>query len=171
MQRMQFSIAKLLAVVVFINIVIAATWGLPAIVGMAVLLFISAVVLPPFLIVGAVNTRGIRQAFFLGAMVVGTPHFIYCTYIGVVLAIQSLDGESLLEMVDEDTTGNVIHLVGYVIGAIGGVCGMAAYWFVKFDESKPDSLTAPIESKAAIKDSEKENADETIQEFESRLPR
>ncbi len=134
---MQFSIARLLLITLFVNFVVAATFAFPPIVGILILTFVAMFVVPPFVLVGVVNTRGIRQSFFLGAMVTGIPHFFITAYLLVVCVISGFDG---IDLGDFDELANngyrYIHGIGFLVGSIGGLCGMASYWFMKLGKDK-----------------------------------
>lgn len=136
---MQFSIARLLLITLFVNFVLAATFALPGAMGYLMLTFVSLFVLPPLLVVGVFNTRGLRQSFFLGAMVTGIPHFVFTVYYGLMIA-SSVVSEDLNIFLDVDETGlgglEYVHPIGYLLGAIGGSFGMAAFAFLKIGENQ-----------------------------------
>lgn len=130
---MQFSIARLLLITLFVNLIVAATFAFPAVVGISVLTFVAMFVVPPFIVVGAFNTRGLRQAFFLGTMVSGTAHFVINIYV-VFLLIASLAGDGFSSSDLEDAGFRYLNGIMFLLGAIGGLSGMAAYYFLKLDE-------------------------------------
>lgn len=148
---MQFSIARLLLITLFVNFVLAASFALPGALGYLVLTCISLFVIPPFIIVGVVNTRGLRQSFFLGAMVSGIPHFIFTVYYGAMVAISlasgDLDGWDELFAADSELGGiQYVHPLCYLMGAIGGGFGMAAYLFFQWGDKKsnlPETTPEP----------------------------
>jgi hypothetical protein len=150
-QRMQFSIARLLLITLFVNFVLAATFALPFAVGFMILTFVSLFVIPPFVIVGAVHTRGIRQSFFLGAMVTGIPHFLVCVYCAVIVVFSFGDLSEMVDSTDEAAgVLRYIHAIGYLLGAVGGGCGMAAYAFYKFGEQPKHSTQTTLEPKSGL---------------------
>ncbi len=126
---MQFSLKRLLILFAFANFLIAAAFVFPPFLSMIVFTFVSLVVLPPVVIVGVVQSRGSRQAFFLGAMVTGTPHFVINLYM-LSMVLVSFDVSSLLASDSEFNYFGVIHLGLIVIGALGGLMGMVAHAFL-----------------------------------------
>ena len=104
---MQFSIAKLLLVTLFVNFMVAASFAFPPQIGFPLLTFVALIVIPPFIIVGAFNTRGLRQSFFLGAMVAGTPHFIVSAYFAVMVAFSVISDGDFSELTDSDVRCDV----------------------------------------------------------------
>lgn len=131
---MRFSIAHLILATLLINLIVFLTFAVPAWIGIPIMTFISMILIPPAMIVGAFNTRGERQAFFLGCMVAGVAHFIICIYI--VIAI-SFDWSSLSSMEDEPL--RYVHLVGLLLGACGGLSGMGMYKLLNFNKNERDS--------------------------------
>ena len=89
-------------------------------------------VVPPFIIVGAVNTRGLRQSFFLGAMVSGMAHFVVNIYIAVMLTA-SLTENGLGADDFAETWIRYLNGFGFLLGSLGGLSGMATYYFLKLD--------------------------------------
>jgi len=168
-EQMQFSIARLLLITLFVNFVVAATFAFPPIVGILLLTFVAMFVVPPFILVGVVNQRGIQQSFFLGAMITGIPHFIVTAYFFVVCVISGFDGIDLGDL-DElaDYGYRYVHAIGFLIGTIGGISGMASYWFLSFgkqrnskdntelglddDESKRPEIFPPASDEAKLND-------------------
>jgi hypothetical protein len=145
---MQFSIARLLLITLFVNFVLAATFALPFALSFIVLTFVSLFVIPPFVVVAVVQTRGVRQSFFLGAMVTGIPHFLICIYYAVMVAAGFGDLSEVWDIGDEDVGPiRYIHAIGYLLGAIGGGCGMAAYAFYSLGEPPKNSKPTTLESK------------------------
>jgi hypothetical protein len=154
---MQFSIARLLAITLFVNFVVAATFAFPPMIGIPLMTFLAMFVVPPFIIVGVANTRGLRQSFFLGAMVTGTPHFVISAYIFVMVIVAGVGGDFSPSDFDEVGFYQYIHGAGFLAGSIGGACGMASYWFLKFGEpkkktSEPDQVD-PFSVEPAIEES------------------
>ena len=139
---MQFSLAKFIVLVTFANIILALSFAVPFPVGFYILTVISLIILPPFVIVGAVNNRGPRQAFFLGCLLAGTTHFI-CSIIFGFLIIQAEWSDSL-DASDGVQFYQYFHLVGYCLGILGGFSGVAAYFIVV---DQPSGTTKPEMSK------------------------
>jgi hypothetical protein len=140
---MQFSIAKLLLVTLFINFIVAASFAFPPVIGFPLVTFICLFVIPPFIVVGAVNTRGIRQSFFLGAMVAGVPHFIVSAYMAIMVGF-TLSGADWSDFTEMESPMRYMHVLGLLIGALGGVSGMASFYFLKYgpkqSPSKPQTI-------------------------------
>lgn len=132
---MQFSILRIMLVTAFVSFVLAAVFGLPTPVGFLVLTFVSLFVLPPFIVVGVVNTRGLRQSFFLGAMISGIPHFLITAYFGCWIAILIVSGEGYASLANDGLVDEVgmpiVHAAGFLVGTLGGLSGMASYAFLK----------------------------------------
>ena len=144
---MQFSIARLLLITLFVNFIVAATFVFPPTIGVSVLTFVALFIVPPFIIVGVVNTRGLRQSFFLGVMISGTAHFVINVYIAVMLLISFADGGVNLADFDDDNWIQYLNGAGFLLGSIGGVSGMAAYYSLKLgDQKKVPQMSHPIDS-------------------------
>lgn len=131
---MRFSIAKLLVVMLLLNVLVCLSFAAPAWIGFPILTLIALIIVPPIIIVGAVNTRGRRQAFFLGCMVAGLPHFLYSLYFGVIMASSLGD----LSWADDDGAWwmQASHLGGYFLGFIGGLSGLGAWYMIVGNEPK-----------------------------------
>lgn len=140
---MQFSIARLLLITLFVNFVVAATFAFPPEIGVPVLTFLALFVVSPFIIVGVVNTRGLRQSFFLGAMISGTAHFVICIYIALIVWVSLIDGGYVGSDVDE-TWIRYLNGIGFLLGSIGGLSGMATYYFLKLG-GKCDVPQKPVD--------------------------
>lgn len=128
---MRYSIAKMLAAMVIINIVVCLTFAVPIELGFPILTFISLIVIPPAIIVGVVNTRGARQAFLLGCMAAGLAHFIISIYIAIYFAF---DQSGIDELYDSPLC--YIHMIGYTVGLIGGLSGVGMYYLVSLGQSE-----------------------------------
>jgi len=150
---MQFSISKFLVFVTFVCVLVAAAFAMPPMWGLFVLSFISLMVLPPFLWVGVFNTRGPVQAFFLGAIITGIPHFVasLCMAMPILMGAASADFDlaDLLGIFSTSEEGgeeviylNITHFMGIFVGAMGGSIGMFAWWFIK-SGSKEDASSKP----------------------------
>lgn len=126
---MKFTIGNLLIVTSFIASMLACAFVVPPVIGTAVLTLISLLVLPPFVWVGLINLRGRRQAFLVGAMIGGIPHFIYSAYFGTSIAFY-LYAEFSMEYVFDQEVPRIfgyIHLIGICISCFGGLSGIASY--------------------------------------------
>jgi len=124
---MQYSLKRLLTLFAFANLLIAAAFVFPPLLSMIVFTFVSLVVLPPIVMVGVVQTRGSQQAFFLGAMVTGTPHFIISLYMLIMVSV-TLDIDQLAATSsDEFDYFGVMHLGFIILGTLGGLMGMAGH--------------------------------------------
>lgn len=141
---MQFSIAKLLLVTLFVNFVVAAAFAFPPTLGVATLTFVALFVVPPFVIVGVVNTRGLRQSFFLGAMVSGSAHYVLNVYFAVMIAMTVFEnGVSTADFADDSL--RYVNACGFLLGALGGLCGMAAHYFLTIGQPrKPTNNPNPL---------------------------
>ncbi len=143
---MQFSLAKLFLVLLFIGLLLGATFSLPQSIGLIMLVFISSFVLPAFVIVGVIQTRGIRQAFFLGALFTGIPHTVFNTYLVVSYAMGSgASGkfDSLAEFADDSRAVHIVQLLAILLGCFGGLSGMAAYCFFRMGTKAKLPLSEP----------------------------
>lgn len=129
---MRFSIARLLIATVLVNVVLCLSYAAPVWIGFPALSFLSLIVIPPMIIVGVVNTRGARQAFFLGCMLSGIAHWVTSLYFVVVVGVSSFDGSAFLEFFDGDEWGILrsFHAIGYLVGVLGGLSGVGMYFFV-----------------------------------------
>ncbi len=130
---MRFSMAKLMVGVLLLNLLLCLSFVTPLNIGYPLLTLVSLAVIPPFVIVGVFNTRGAKQAFFLGCMVAGTPHFIFSVYMAVMMSF------SFSEWVNSSGDSDAwimqsSHLVGYMIGALGGLSGLGAFYFINSEE-------------------------------------
>ena len=134
---MQFSLAKFMIALLFVNILAGMTFALPLAWSVGLMALVSVLVFPPIILVGCVQTRGLRQAFFLGALVAGTPHFIASVYYFVMFSIALVNGGlSWAEMNTatpsaEEAMLRYIHPVCYLIGLAGGLIGMGAHLFLR----------------------------------------
>ncbi len=126
---MRFSIAHLILATLVINLVVFMTFAVPFWIGFPIMTLVSLAVIPPAIIVGVVNTRGPRQAFFLGCMVAGVSHFIICIYLASAFAFDVSGFNSL-----EDEPIRFAHFVGILIGACGGLSGVGMYCWLKSGE-------------------------------------
>ncbi|MEL7496993.1 MAG: hypothetical protein AAFN77_05245 [Planctomycetota bacterium] len=133
---MKFSIARLIVAITLANVVFGLTFAAPAEIGIPILTFISLVILPPALIVGAVNTRGVRQAFFLGCMFAGIAHFILSTYIAIFFSFSP--STFVTDLVEENSVLRYIHLIGYMLGLTGGLSGVGMYYLIAHENKKLD---------------------------------
>jgi lipid-A-disaccharide synthase-like uncharacterized protein len=127
---MKFSMAKMMAVMGFVSLVLAAAFAMPPFIGYLVLTIISLLFLPQFIWVGAINTRGRPQAFFIGAILSGIPHFCVSAYflfaVGAYMEVDVFDSSNN----EEAYMVNIVHLIGYAIGLFGGLGGVLAHWFI-----------------------------------------
>ena len=122
---MKFSMARMMAVMGFVSIVLAATFAMPSYIGWGILTAISLLFMPQLIWVGAFNTRGRKQAFFVGAILSGIPHFVVAAYLVIYLGISGeWDFSADLPWI------NIIHPIGYLIGLVGGLGGMFAHWLI-----------------------------------------
>ena len=148
---MRFSMAKLLVAMLLLNVLVCLTFAAPAYIGYPILTLISLIIIPPAILVGVVNTRGPRQAFFLGCMVAGLPHFIFSVYIAVMLVFSfsdvtfSTDDES-------DWLVQLTHLGGYFLGMLGGLSGVGAYFLIVASEkdTSDNRVQLPVEKDEPI---------------------
>jgi hypothetical protein len=135
---MKFSILNLMLLTFGIALLAGCTFSFPKI-GYLILSIFSVFVIPPFIWVGIVNTRGARQSFFIGAAITGTPHFIYSVYTGIFLATNAISTTRVFgpSGVTETTTGLMdsidssmvyFHSIPILLGCMGGGMGMFAYW-------------------------------------------
>lgn len=136
---MRFSIARLLCFTLVFGIFMGLSFGLPVEIGFPILTAISLFILPPVIIVGVINTRGARQAFFLGCMLAGIGHHVFSLYIGITLSAsfwQDLGGgDDMLEYF------RFAHLIGISFGLIGGLSGVCAYFLVREPEAIAQSAS------------------------------
>lgn len=127
---MNFSMARMMAVMAFVCVVLSSAFAMPTIVGWAILTFISTVILPPLIWIGALNLNGKAQAFFIGAILGGIPHFVVSSYFLVALAIE-FDLNTYLSSSDGELFWvNIVHLLGYVTGFSSGMGGVFAHWLL-----------------------------------------
>ncbi len=168
---MQFSLKRLLILFAFANLLIAAAFVFPPILSMIVFTFVALVVLPPIIMVGVVQTRGSRQAFFLGAMVTGTPHFIINLYLLLMFSAE-LDFSQLMATDDDFGYFGMMHLGFIVIGTLGGLMGMAAHAML-LPASKSSDLSSTVVGEAPIASpwDEKELASDGSEVQQVKLPR
>ena len=151
---MQFSLAKFMVALLFVNILAGMTFALPLAWSVAVTTLVSVLVFPPIILVGCVQTRGLRQAFFLGALVAGTPHFVASVYYFAVFAISLVGGNLIWAELsgaspsDEEAMIRYVHPICYLIGLAGGLVGMGAHLFLRSAKpaKTPASSTASTES-------------------------
>ncbi len=147
---MRFSISKLLVGTGFLCLFLALSFAIPQPIGFYIQTGISLFVLPPILIVGVVNTRGLRQAFFLGSMFAGFAHFCYCLTKMVTLSWGIFDGSAVFEVEELDRTEafmiSITHFVGIGAGIIGGITGMLAYRFIVDPDEQPPVTEGMLEN-------------------------
>ena len=126
---MRFSLANLLVITGLICLLMAATFGMPSLIGLSLHCFVSLVVLPPIIFVGVLSTKGQRRAFFAGAMVSGIPHFIWSVYFTVTMGFELLDGSGVVLLGGFGGGFNIslTHVIGYMIGLMGGLSGVATH--------------------------------------------
>jgi len=137
---MRFSIAQLIAVIFLANIAICLTFAAPIEIGYPILTFISLFIIPPALLVGAINSRGSRQAFFLGCMISGMAHFIISVCLTVFMAIYFNDFATMFTG-DDVAHLKYLHLCGYIVGLIGGCTGVGAYSLVTHEKNSKKAAT------------------------------
>ena len=166
---MQFSLKRLLVLFAFANLLIAAAFVFPPLLSTIVFTFVSLVVLPPIVIVGVVHTRGSQQAFFLGAMVTGMPHFIMNLYWLVVVSM-TLHFEQLAGTAEELGSFGVFHLGFIILGALGGLMGMVAHATL-LSAKKPDDSKSVREEKNAGPWGEEEQVTDIAESQKVNLPR
>lgn len=128
---MKFSMAWMMTVMGFVSVVLAAAFAMPPLVGFFVLTFISVAVMPQLIWIGAINSRGRKQAFFIGAILSGIPHFTITSYCLFLYAVEP----SSLGAGDELGIINIIHVAGYVVGLLGGVGGVLSHCFIVPEKS------------------------------------
>ena len=131
---MRFSIAKLLVAMLLLNVLVCLSFAAPPWIGYPILTLIALIVVPPIILVGTVNTRGPRQAFFLGCMVAGLPHFIISLYTGVVMVISFEDWSWAAD--DGVWIMQMSHVVGYFLGMLGGLSGLGAWFLIIGNDAK-----------------------------------
>lgn len=136
---MRFSIARLLIATVLVNLVLCLSYAVPAWIGFPALTFLSLIIIPPMIIVGVVNTRGARQAFFLGCMLSGIAHWVISMYMAVMFGVSAFDSSGMSDIFEADEFGILrgMHAIGYLIGIMGGLSGVGMYFFVRTDTPKP----------------------------------
>lgn len=144
---MRFSIARLLIATVLVNIILCLSYAAPVWIGFPALSFLSLIIIPPMIIVGVFNTRGARQAFFLGCMLSGIMHWVVSLYMAVMVAMSSFDGSGMSDLLAADELGifRSFHIIGYVIGIIGGLSGVGMYFFVTSDPTQAVKKEPPAE--------------------------
>jgi hypothetical protein len=157
---MRFSIAKLLVAMFAFNVLIGLSFAAPSWIGFPILTLIALVVVPPVIIVGAVNTRGPRQAFFLGCMVAGLPHFIVSLYTGVIMVISYEDWS----WADDETAWimQMCHLGGYFFGLIGGLSGVGAWFMIAGSDVKAVNKEQAVKVDFGMAESSFENESESF---------
>ena len=133
---MRFSIAKLLVAMLLLNILVCLTFATPAWIGYPLLTLIALIIVPPMIIVGVVNTRGPRQAFFLGCMVAGLPHFVMSLYMGVMLVFSYEDWSWANE--EGVRVMQLAQLGGYFLGLLGGLSGVAGWFLIVGNDALKD---------------------------------
>ena len=121
---MRFTIAKLIVATILVNLVVCLTFVTPVAIGFPILTFVSLAIIPPAIIVGVVNNRGSKQAFFLGCMSAGVCHFVLSVYLGVVCVVEPTT------LGDLDEQWQYVHLVGYIVGLTGGIAGVGMFYLV-----------------------------------------
>jgi len=131
---MRFSIAKLLVAMLLLNVLVCLAFAAPAWVGYPILTLIALIIVPPIIIVGVVNTRGPRQAFFLGCMVAGLPHFIISLYMGVMIVLSYQDWSWATD--DGTWIMQLTQVGGYFLGLLGGLSGVGAYYLLGCGEQQ-----------------------------------
>ena len=166
---MRFSIARLIVATLLVNIVVCLTFAAPFEIGFPILTFISLVIIPPAMVVGVVNTRGARQAFFLGCMFAGLCHFVVSLY---VAAVYSFGAASLSEFGSEDAPLRYVHLIGYTIGLTGGLSGVGMYYLVTMGQQTGDKIKSAPETAEIARHPLEDQAEEKIDStFRSPTPR
>lgn len=135
---MKFTIGTLLLVTLTVAVLLACGFILPAGIGALILTFISLFVLPPFIWVGAINLRGTQQAFFLGAIVSGIPHFVYSAYAAITYVIYRSEGLSYILDPEFPRDYCYIHLIGILLGCFGGFWGTVSHQFLIRRSDKKD---------------------------------
>ena len=121
---MRFTIAKLIVATILVNLVVCLTFVTPKEISFPILTFVSLAIIPPAIIVGAVNNRGSKQAFFLGCMSAGLCHFVLSVYLGVVCFVEPTT------LGDLDGQWQYVHLAGYLVGLTGGMAGVGMFYLV-----------------------------------------
>lgn len=148
---MKISISHLMLVTVGMALLACCSFVYPKI-GYLILAFAAIFVIPPFVWVGIIQTRGCRRAFFLGAAVTGIPHFIFSTYYGFFLATSFLESTplysasdvasqspSLLDQIDQYMV--FTHSVPILLGCFGGLMGMIAHHVLVETQDKVNPKT------------------------------
>ena len=110
--------------------------------GVFILTSLSLFVLPPFVQVGVFTTRGPRKAFFIGAAVAGVPHFVSAVYFAAAYGFAALAEYpigDIFEQSDDLSYITIGHLVGIVLGSLGGVSGVLSYGLLHGYSSSEDA--------------------------------
>ena len=127
---MQFSTRSLFLLVTFYATLIAITFSMTNLAGVALMTFICLIVLPPFVQVGVFTTKGFRQAFFIGAAIGGMPHFAIAFYYSVSLGIQASSGFFISTWYEAEEIYIYLmigHLIGIGMASSGGLSGCISY--------------------------------------------
>lgn len=136
---MQFSITRLFVITTFIAVLLSATFGLPDNLGAFVQWIMCMFVLPPFVVVGVISSRGLRQAFFIGAMVAGLPHYLANFYISFNVITFHESMLTIETFSDFDNNYRLRNLTLIGLGCFGGLMGMLAYF--SMNKNKPQNNT------------------------------
>ena len=129
---MRFSILSFLIVILFVNLLVGLVFGVGGPLAYLLITLIALFVLPPFLWVGLIQTRGVKQSFFIGAIVSGIPHAVITAWmLSMVVAqgdlIDIWESNNWTEDADDYLFFNVMHLVFIFLGTMGGLVGMGSF--------------------------------------------
>lgn len=137
----------MLVVVNLIALVLAASFAMPVWLGFPLLTIVSVVVLPPTVLVGAFQTRGAKQAFFLGIVAGGALHYIISIYYAFMVVIALADS-GWAEVFSDAEGLTYFHPVGYILGLVSGAAGVIAHRFLTSDQNTANPVDEPSNSSA-----------------------
>lgn len=127
---MKFSMARMMAVMGFVSLVLAAAFAMPPVIGFWILTAIAVIIAPQFIWICAFSTKGAARAFCIGVIIAGIPHFVIAVYallyVGLTWSFSFTDidsSESLLQL-------RVSHIAGYLVALTGGLFGVFSHLFV-----------------------------------------
>ncbi len=134
---MRFTLGRLFVLTGFVAFIAANVFIFPSNLAAIILFFLATIVFPPFVWIGVIQSRGSQQAFFIGAMVSGIPHFVFSAYFVCTILFFSglrLDELEIVELWNGLFQSDVgmergvlyVHGIGIILGCIGGLSGMLA---------------------------------------------
>ena len=130
---MRFSTRSFFLVIAFYGFFLAITFSLQSPFGLLLMNFLALLVLPPFVQVGVITTRGLTRGFFIGTAVAGIPHFVFSLfliYYAIVAGAIELEEAFWTDLFDyEETCAYILvcHLIGITFSSIGGLSGFISY--------------------------------------------